>query len=49
MTEEEKKDVPHHLMSFLGLTDFDFSVVRFCEMAREVINDIISRGLYILF
>ena len=42
-TDEEKKDVPHHLMDFLDPSE-DFSVARFCELAKPLIADIRGRG-----
>lgn len=42
-TEEEKKGVPHHLMDFLEPSE-DFSVARFCELAKPIIADIRDRG-----
>ena len=42
-TEEEKKGVPHHLMDFLDPCE-EFSVARFCELAKPLIVDIRDRG-----
>lgn len=42
-TEEERKGIPHHLMSFLDVGT-PFSVADYCEMAHEVIADIVKRG-----
>lgn len=42
-TEEEKQGIPHHLMDFLD-PDEEFSVARFCELARAAITDIAGRG-----
>ena len=42
-TEAEKKGVPHHLMDFLEPTE-EFSVARFCELAKPLIADISGRG-----
>ena len=41
-TEDEKQGVPHHLMDFLDPSE-DFSVARFCELAKIAITDIIAR------
>lgn len=42
-TEEEKENIPHHLMGFL---DFDsrFTALDYRNMAKEKLRDIISRG-----
>lgn len=42
-TEEELSQIPHHLVEFLS-PDENFSVARWCELAREKIDDIIARG-----
>ncbi len=42
-TEEEKKGVPHHLMDFLD-RDVTFSAADYVRLAREKIDDILSRG-----
>lgn len=42
-TEEEKQGIPHHLMDFLDITE-KFSVADYLEKARNVIDDIHSRG-----
>lgn len=42
-TDAEKKGVPHHLMDFLEPSE-DFSVARFCELAKPLIADIHDRG-----
>lgn len=42
-TDEEKKGVPHHLMDFLEPTE-EFSVARFCELAKPLIAEINGRG-----
>lgn len=42
-TEEEKALVKHHLVEFLDPDD-DFSVALWCSLAKEKINDILSRG-----
>ena len=42
-TEEEKCGIPHYLMDFLSPTEL-FSVSEYVEMARNTINDILSRG-----
>lgn len=42
-TAEEMKGVPHYLIDFLDPSE-DFSVARFCELARPLIDDIIGRG-----
>ncbi len=41
--EEEKKGVPHHLMDFLD-RDVTFSAADYVRLAREKIDDILSRG-----
>ena len=42
-TEDEKKGVPHHLMDFLDPTE-EFSVARFCSLAKPLIAAISDRG-----
>lgn len=42
-TIEEQTRVPHHLVEFLDSSE-SFSVARWCELAREKIDDITSRG-----
>ena len=42
-TEEEKGGIPHYLMDFLLPTE-TFSVSQYVEMAKNVINNILSRG-----
>lgn len=42
-TEEEQCGIPHHLMDFLSPTEL-FSVSEYVEMAKNTINDILSRG-----
>lgn len=42
-TEEEKCGIPHYLMDFLSPTEL-FSVSEYVEMAKNTINDILSRG-----
>lgn len=41
-TEDEKQGVPHHLMDFLDSSE-EFSVARFCELAKTAITDIAAR------
>ncbi len=41
--EAEKKGVPHYLMDFLEPSE-EFSVARFCELAKPLIADIHGRG-----
>ncbi len=43
-TEEEKKNIPHHMMDFLDNTE-DYSVALYQQAAAEYIADIGSRGL----
>lgn len=43
-TEEEKKNIPHHMMGFLDNTE-DYSVALYQQAAAECIADISSRGL----
>lgn len=43
VSEEETQGVPHHLLSFVSVKD-DFSVAEYQKLAREKIEDIISRG-----
>lgn len=40
---EEMQGVPHHLIGFLN-PDEPFSVAKYCELARDAIADITSRG-----
>lgn len=42
-TAEEKKGVPHYLMDLLEPTE-EFSVARFCSLAKPLIADISDRG-----
>ncbi|MBR2134198.1 MAG: tRNA (adenosine(37)-N6)-dimethylallyltransferase MiaA [Eubacterium sp.] len=42
-TDAQRKEVPHHLVEFLDC-DKPFSVAAWCDLARECIDDIISRG-----
>lgn len=42
-TKEEMCGIPHHLMDFLLPTE-TFSVSQYVDMAKEKINDILSRG-----
>lgn len=42
-TEEEKCGIPHYLMDFLSPTEL-FSVSEYVEMAKNTMNDILSRG-----
>ena len=42
-TDDEKSQAPHHLVEFLD-NDKKFSVARWCALAKEKIDDIISRG-----
>ncbi len=42
-TAEETENVPHHLIGFLEPTG-NFSVVQYCFMAKECIEDISNRG-----
>jgi tRNA dimethylallyltransferase len=42
-TEAEREGVPHHLMDFVPL-DEAFSVARWCELAKQTIDGILSRG-----
>lgn len=41
--DEEKQQARHHLVEFLS-ADESFSVAKWCELARECISDISSRG-----
>ena len=43
-TEEEKKNIPHHMMDFLDNSE-DYSVALYQQAASECIDDIHSRGL----
>lgn len=40
--EEEKENIPHHLIDVLDPSD-DFNVVMFCEYAKKAIEDILSK------
>ena len=40
---EEMQGVPHHMVGFLD-RNIPFSAADFCRIAREIINDIVSRG-----
>ena len=42
-TDDEKSQAPHHLVEFLD-NDKKFSVALWCTLAKEKIDDIISRG-----
>ena len=42
-TTEEMQGIPHHLIGFVS-PDEAFSVARYCETAKEIINDIHGRG-----
>ncbi len=42
-TYEEMQGVPHHMIGFLS-PDEPFSVAKYCDMARNIIYDIDSRG-----
>lgn len=42
-TEEEMQGVPHHLIGFLESYE-TFSVAKYCELAKDAISDINSRG-----
>lgn len=42
-TDDEKSQAPHHLVEFLD-NDKKFSVAQWCTLAKEKIDDIISRG-----
>ena len=42
-TKEEQCGIPHYLMDFLSPTEL-FSVSEYVEMAKNTINDILSRG-----
>ena len=42
-TEEEKREVPHHLMDFLPVTD-TYSVARYVEDANRIAGEIAARG-----
>lgn len=41
-TEEEKQGIPHHLMDFMEPTE-EFSVARYCDLAKSAIKDIAAR------
>ena len=42
-TEEEMQGIPHHLIGFAEPDDI-FSVAKYCESAKKIIEDIRSRG-----
>lgn len=42
-TNEETEGIPHHLMGFLN-PDESYSVAKYCEDAKKIIEDISSRG-----
>lgn len=42
-TEQEKAQVPHHLVEFLDSSE-NFSVAVWCDLARKKIKEIITRG-----
>lgn len=42
-TEEEMCGIKHHLISFVSPAE-EFSVARYCEYAKDCIDDIVSRG-----
>lgn len=42
-SEQEMRGIPHHLMNFVGANEV-FSVAKYCELARNCIADISSRG-----
>lgn len=42
-TVEEMQGIPHHMIGFLS-PDEPFSVAKYCEIAKEIISDINSRG-----
>ncbi len=42
-TADEMQGIPHHLIGFLS-PDEQFSVAKYCDMARECINDITNRN-----
>ena len=44
-TPEERGGVAHHMIDSVDITDHDFTVSRFREMARSAIDDILGRGL----
>lgn len=43
-TPEERQGVPHHLIDCVDVTDQNFTVSSFRNLAREAIDDILSRG-----
>ena len=43
LSKDGMKGIPHHLIDVIEPTD-DYNVSRFVEMAREAIDDILSRG-----
>ncbi len=42
-TQEEMQGIPHHMIGFAE-PDEVFSVAKYCEMAKEIISDIHTRG-----
>lgn len=42
-TEQEMQGIPHHMIGFLD-PEMSFSVAKYCEMAKNTINDIVGRG-----
>ena len=42
-TKEEMQGIPHHMIDIVE-PDEDFSVSRYCEMASDIVDDIIRRG-----
>lgn len=42
-TAEEMQGIPHHLIGFVE-PDEQFSVYKYCEKAKAIIDDIVSRG-----
>ncbi len=42
-TEEEMQGIPHHLIGFVS-PDEEFSVARYCELAKKCIDGIVARG-----
>ena len=42
-TKEERKNIPHHLIDII-MPDENFSVAKYCEYAKQAIDDIHSRG-----
>jgi len=43
-TVSEQGGIPHHLLSFLGPYEADYTVRSFYRDASRLINDIMSRG-----